>query len=79
MIKREKKEKKDEIECLESVTHVLKGLFLLLEPLVGGHQLLLGLIEVVLELLHLLLKIADFLLSLNNRVGRQKFSYQHLK
>jgi hypothetical protein len=46
-------------------THVLKGLFLLLEPLVSGHELFLGLIEVVLELLHLLLKIADLLLSLN--------------
>ena len=38
--------------CKVGLTHVLEGLLFLLEPLVCGHQLLLGLIEVVLKLLH---------------------------
>ena len=47
-------------------THVLESLLFLFEPLVGGHQLLLGLVEVVLELLHLFLKFSDLLLSLGS-------------
>merc|ERR1719491_20910 len=43
---------------------VLESLFLLLEPLIGIHQFLLGNVKVRLQLLHLLLEIADFLLSL---------------
>ena len=46
-------------------THVLEGFFLLLQPLVCGQQLLLSLFEVILKLLHLLLEVTDFLLSLN--------------
>merc|ERR1719382_1995742 len=38
--------------------------FLLLEPLIGIHEFLLGNVKVRLQLLHLLLEIADFLLSL---------------
>ena len=54
--------------CKVGLTHVLEGLLFLLEPLVCGHQLLLGLIEVVLKLLHLFLKFTDLLLSLYTQI-----------
>ena len=54
--------------CKVGLTHVLEGLLFLLEPLVCGHQLLLGLIEVVLKLLHLFLEFTDLLLCLVTQI-----------
>lgn len=71
-LKEKKKEKETSLAKFEKVswTHVLEGLFLLFQPLVSSHQLLLGLVEVVFQLLHLFLQFSDLLLSLGHtRIG----------
>lgn len=45
-------------------TYILKGFFFLFKSLVGIHQLFLSGIQVILQLVHLLLKITDLFLSL---------------
>lgn len=66
--KKKKRKKLKLVFCKVGLTHVLEGLLFLFEPLVGGHQLLLSLIEVVLKLLHLFLKFTDLLLSLVTQI-----------
>ena len=61
---KKKKRGKEEGENDVWMTHVLESLVLLFEFGIGGQQLLLGLIQVVFELLHLFLQSAHLFLRL---------------
>ena len=61
---KKKKKGKEEGENDVWMTHVLESLVLLFEFGIGGQQLLLGLIQVVFELLHLFLQSAHLFLRL---------------
>lgn len=52
-------------------TYILQSLFLLVKLSVSGGQLLLSLVELVLDLLHLLLSGANLLLGLGRKLGRE--------
>ena len=57
-------EKRPKLVWMIVSTYVLKGFFFILKSLIGVHEFFLSLIKVILQLLHLFLKISDILFGL---------------